>query len=287
MNTLTINSEATSQKLYLPDLHKHLLNADNYQHFIKGTLLCFCRRGTARMRINYTTYELRSNDILAILPTHLFHLEECSEDTLIEAIFYSDDYWLSISHSIDYTLLKHVEQHPHFTIPESGRSDVNTLLQMIHRHECHSEQNILNPQIELVVVRGLAYSLLMMLVSLIVKDSAPTPHLLTRKEVLTHDFFELLSQHYETERQVAFYASKLCVTPKHLSTMVKEVTRLPILEWINNVTILNIKHRLLTSTDTIQQISEDLNFQTPSTFVRYFRQHTGVTPSKFRSQPGR
>jgi AraC-like DNA-binding protein len=65
--------------------------------------------------------------------------------------------------------------------------------------------------------------------------------------------------------------------------MVKEVTHLSILDWINNVTVLNIKRRLLTSTDTIQQISEDLNFQTPSTFVRYFRQHTGITPAKYRT----
>jgi AraC-like DNA-binding protein len=65
--------------------------------------------------------------------------------------------------------------------------------------------------------------------------------------------------------------------------MVKEVTHLSIQEWINNVTVLNIKRRLLTTTDTIQQISEDLNFQTPSTFIRYFRQHTGTTPSRYRT----
>jgi AraC-like DNA-binding protein len=64
--------------------------------------------------------------------------------------------------------------------------------------------------------------------------------------------------------------------------MVKEVTHLSIQEWINNVTVLNIKRRLLTTTDTIQQISEDLNFQTPSTFIRYFRQHAGITPSRYR-----
>jgi AraC-like DNA-binding protein len=101
--------------------------------------------------------------------------------------------------------------------------------------------------------------------------------------VLVHDFFELLAVHYTTERRVAFYASKLCVTPKYLTTMVKEVTGLSILEWINNVTVLNIKRLLRTSQATIQQISEELNFQTPSTFVRYFRQHTGTTPLKYRN----
>jgi AraC-like DNA-binding protein len=111
-------------------------------------------------------------------------------------------------------------------------------------------------------------------------DMPPT---VSRKEELTRDFFQLLSEYFETERQASFYASKLYVTPKHLSTCVSEVTKLSILEWINTVTVLNIKRRLRTTNDTIQQISEDFNFQTASTFIRYFRQHTGTTPLKFRN----
>jgi AraC-like DNA-binding protein len=64
---------------------------------------------------------------------------------------------------------------------------------------------------------------------------------------------------------------------------VKDITKLSILDWINNVVILHIKRRLRTTNDTILQISEDLNFQTASTFIRYFRQHTGTTPLKFRN----
>ncbi|MBO8437436.1 MAG: helix-turn-helix domain-containing protein [Bacteroidetes bacterium] len=33
---------------------------------------------------------------------------------------------------------------------------------------------------------------------------------------------------------------------------------------------------------SVQQISELLHFQTPSSFVRFFRQHTGFTPSVYR-----
>jgi AraC-like DNA-binding protein len=265
-------------------LSKYLQNDESYLHIIKGTLLCFCRQGSVKIKVNYNTYTLHANDILAILPTHLFCIEECSDDVTIEALLFSDEFWVSISHSVDYTLLKIVEQCPYYTLPEAYREEVATLLRLIRSHEEANDVSAQNKSLEQTITGGLAFSLLMLLVSLIDKAKEITPHPLKRKEMLTHDFFELLSQHYETERQVAFYASKLCVTPKHLSTMVKEVTRLPILEWINNVTVLNIKHKLLTSTDTIQQISEELNFQTPSTFVRYFRQHTGTTPSKYRTE---
>jgi AraC-like DNA-binding protein len=272
-----------SQRLFVGDLREYLNGEDSYLHFIKGTILCFCRRGTARIKINYSSYEMKENEILAILPTHVFCLENNSDDVIIDTILYSDEFWASITHSIDYQLVKSVEQNPLTPIPEVSQGEVYTLLDLLKKHEADDGTSILNPDIERSVAGGLAFTLIMLLVSHIKRTDSDSIHHVTRKEILTHDFFELLSQHFETERQVSFYASKLCVTPKHLSTMVKEVTRLPILEWINNVTVLNIKRRLLTSTDTVQQISEDLNFQTPSTFVRYFRQHTGVTPLKYRS----
>jgi AraC-like DNA-binding protein len=218
--------------------------------------------------------------MLAILPTHVICIEHSSEDAVIEAVLYSDDYWVSLAHSVDYKLLKIVEHSPYLRLDEENRVEVFYLLDLIKKHEADDETNT---DIERYLAGGLAFALLMLLVSLLGKNNTYAPRPVTRKEMLTHDFFELLSQYYETQRQVAFYASKLCVTPKHLSTMVKEVTHLSIQEWINNVTVLNIKRRLLTTTDTIQQISEDLNFQTPSTFIRYFRQHTGTTPSRYRT----
>jgi AraC-like DNA-binding protein len=280
----TYNCERiNSQKLFISDLKSYLQDENSYLHFIKGALLCFCRKGEIQIKVNYTTFKLNENDILVILPTHMFYIEQYSENVVIEAILYSDEYWASISHSIDYKLIKAVEQNPYSSISEEHFDEVFTLLDLIKKHETAEKSSTLNPELERSVAGGLAFSLLMLLVSIMYIAKADMPHPVTRKEVLTHDFFQLLSQYYETQRQVSFYASKLFVTPKHLSTMVKEVTHLPIQEWINNVTILNIKHRLLTSTDTVLQISEDLNFQTPSTFVRYFRQHTGITPSKYRN----
>lgn len=271
--------QINSPKLFITDLRKYLSSDENYLHIVRGTLLCFCRKGEITIKVNYTTYNLKANDILSILPTHIFCLEEASEDAEVEGILYSDEYWASLSHSIDYKLIKAVEENPLSTLPEDGLSEAYTLLEMIKRHSQADEHE----DIERSVASGLAFSLMMLLVSYVEKVPKLAPRPTTRKETLTHDFFELLSQYYETERQVSFYASKLFITPKHLSTMVKEVTHQSIQEWINNVTVLNIKHRLITTTDTIQQISEDLNFQTPSTFIRYFRQHTGITPSKYRT----
>jgi AraC-like DNA-binding protein len=246
-------------------------------------LVCFCRSGEAVININYTTHLLKANEVLIILPTHIFWIESMTNDFRSDAIFYSEEYWTAIAQSINYPLLKAVELFPKVEISDENQGEVFGMVDMVRNHERKAFEKASVNEIELSIAGSLAYSVLMMGCLAIDSSHTDLPMAVSRKESLTRDFFDLLSQHYEQERSVAFYASELCVTPKYLSTMVKDVTKRSILEWINNVTILSIKHKLRTTNDTVQQISEDLNFQTPSTFIRFFRQHTGVTPLKYRN----
>jgi AraC-like DNA-binding protein len=212
------------------------------------------------------------------LPTHIFSIEDCSSDFKADALLYTNDYWSSVAQSINYSMLKKVEFHPLVNLTMDKQAEIYPLLRIIIEREKGDVSTI-----ERSIIGCIAYSLLMILAVTIDNCDTVLPRIVSRKEELTRRFFDLLSVHFETERQVAFYASKLCVTPKHLSMCVKEITKLSMLDWINNATILSIKRRLRTTNDTIQQISEDFNFQTASSFSRYFRQHTGMTPLKFRN----
>ena len=286
VRTTTYNCNVfDNTRMFIPNLLEYVRSDDSSMHIIKGMLLCFCRQGTAKVTVNYETYLLQKDDVLSILPIHMFAIERVTRDVVIEAVIYTDEFWASISQSVDYRLLKLVEHNPYAPIfAAESRAEIYTLLELIRRHDAMKDDDSRNQALERTITGGLAFSLLMLMVSHIehVRPESPRPS--TRKEVLVHDFFELLAQHYATERRVAFYASKLCVTPKHLTAMVKDVTHLSILEWINNVTVLNIKRQLRTTQATVLQISEELNFKTPSTFVRYFRQHTGTTPLKYRNR---
>lgn len=91
-------------------------------------------------------------------------------------------------------------------------------------------------------------------------------------------------QNYESQRRVSFYADKLCVTPKNLAKVVKGVTGHSVQEWINEVVVIEAKRCLKTSDMSVFQISERLHFMTPSSFVRFFRQHTGFTPLEYRKK---
>lgn len=105
---------------------------------------------------------------------------------------------------------------------------------------------------------------------------------LSRSENITERFYNLLKQYYKKERNVAFYADKLCITSKYLSLSVRETTGKPALQMIDDFVIAESK-ALLRSTDmTIDQISETMGFPNQSLFGKYFKRVTGFSPSAYR-----
>ncbi|MDR1631918.1 MAG: helix-turn-helix domain-containing protein [Dysgonamonadaceae bacterium] len=107
-----------------------------------------------------------------------------------------------------------------------------------------------------------------------------------KKDKLFDSFYRLILQHYKDSREVSFYAGKLCLTPKHLSVVIKKMTGKSAFEWINDYVILEAKSRLRATNMTIQQISEELNFPNQSFFGKYFKRMTGMSPKSYRGIPG-
>ena len=105
---------------------------------------------------------------------------------------------------------------------------------------------------------------------------------MTRQEQLTQDFFTLLLEHHERQHGVAFYADRLCISAKYLSSVVKSVTGYAPHTWINEAVVMQAKRKIRTTDRSIQQIAESLHFATSTSFVRFFRQHTGCTPLDYR-----
>jgi AraC-like DNA-binding protein len=81
---------------------------------------------------------------------------------------------------------------------------------------------------------------------------------------------------------VSNYAKKLCITAKHLSAVVKNVSGQSPTDIINSYVILDAKISLTTTDMTIQEISARLHFPNQSFFGRYFKQHTGLSPRQYR-----
>lgn len=135
------------------------------------------------------------------------------------------------------------------------------------------------------ISRSILYALILEICDLfrsMAEESADMPK--PKQETLSDDFFKLLAAHYRQEHTVEFYADRLNRTPKYLSGAIRKLTGRSVPEWIAANLIREAKNMLKVSDMTVLEISEELNFSSPSVFVQFFRRNTGVTPLQYRKQ---
>lgn len=103
-----------------------------------------------------------------------------------------------------------------------------------------------------------------------------------RAYAIFDQFIRLLSQHFKHERSVEWYSNEMCLTPKHLSEVVKQVSGKTAGQWITTMVIIEIKNLLKHTTLSIKEIAQDMNFPNQSFLGKYFKNVEGISPSDFR-----
>ena len=106
----------------------------------------------------------------------------------------------------------------------------------------------------------------------------------SHNEMLVERFLELVETYYKEQRGLEFYADKLCLTPKHLSKVIKTTSGKPANDLIDERVTLESKALLKSTNMTIQQISDELNFPSQSFFGKYFKRVTGMSPKEYKGK---
>lgn len=97
------------------------------------------------------------------------------------------------------------------------------------------------------------------------------------------EFLKLLNRYGSTQRTLAFYAGKIGVTPKYLSSLVSRETGRTSRQWFEEMTMSKARFLLKNTDMPIYLISDALNFPSPTNFTRYFHSSQKTTPLKYRN----
>ena len=87
-------------------------------------------------------------------------------------------------------------------------------------------------------------------------------------------------QHHD----VAYFAGKLCITPKYLSAVCKKQSGKTASDLINQVASNYIRHMLSSSDKSIKEIAADTGFTNLSFFGKYVRRELGMSPRDYRQK---
>lgn len=242
----------------------------------------FVSKGELTVTMDYLPYRVTQNMVL-----------ELSEKYMLNSIRVSHDakgYFIALSKSLFREIFTQV-----FTVPKEymafkrfnpmqklDTKDFQVMIEIIDR----LRNNI--RRVDHVFHRGMVMNeignFIMELIDISMKqvNLNTEGHRLGPNETFTMKFVNLIVANGRKWNEVSQYSTELCVTPVYLSRVIKSVTGKTAMEWINEARISEAKIMMRNGDISIQEISEELNFSDQSSFGKFFKKHTGMSPLEYR-----
>ena len=231
--------------------------------------------GRARVLISLIEYIFRPNYISLIAPGSIIQIIETSQDF--------DAHMMAIEHNF---------------LPVSGKEEFfahflqrkkNLLLPLTTTEQVQIgnfitvmwdvlQEPVFRKEVIQHLLAGLLYNIEYIAKNKGQSESSP----LTHQNDIFQRFISLVNTYCKTERNVSFYADKLCLTPRYLNTVIRQASQQTVMDWINQSIILEAKVLLKHSNRLVYQISDELNFPNPSFFSKFFKRMTGMTPQEYQ-----
>ncbi len=234
--------------------------------------------GEATIQINMKSHTVKPHTIVFFNPGAVIRSERVSSNAAGYFLAYSksfiNDIQVGLSTSFPIYMQFRISPILHVT-----QEDISEILQVFRlmKQLLHGDKRLYRNEI----VRSL-FTTAFYIIAEINKREQDQQSKRGRCEVIFDEFMQLLGQHCRRERNVGFYAEQLDLTPKYFSTAIKEVSGKTAARWIDEAVILEAKTLLKYSGQSIQEIATALNFSTQSFFGKYFKQHTGESPSRYK-----
>lgn len=246
-------------------------------HQIRGMGLCICLAGEVRISIDLKHYTVHKGEMFIILPGVVIQPIGRSDDFVGYVLGLKPDRVVEIDSSVGLQFYLTVRDNPCLALHDGDLQTLLELCDLIKKklqrtgHPYHRE-----------VVEHLILTLFYEISAICHRGQPLRQKARRRQEELFEKFLYLVATHYRTQRSLNFYAEQMCLTPKYLSSIIKQASGESATEWIIHTVIRNAQALLENSQLTVQQVADYLNFPTPSFFGQYFKKHVGMTPKEYR-----
>ncbi len=263
-----------------------ILSMLKYPVRFDGYIIFFLRKGHFSIDLNLNTYEVKPHSLLMNVPGNIIKISSYAEDHIGDAELYfvlaSREFMSDIRFDFNKLFQESLSlwKNPCITLNDQDLAlaeEYFTLARDILQSKQMNKREILGS-----LITSFTYVTMDVWTrELNEARKAQTPSS-ARMNQLFERFLALVTEHHNTERGMAFYADKLCLTPKYLSKLVKEASGRSGPAWIDSFVILEAKNLLKYSDKTIKEIVYTLHFPNQSVFYKFFKAHTGMTPSEYR-----
>lgn len=242
--------------------------------------IMICRHGKACVRVNFDDWELYDGAVLTLFPGDVVSLVR-HEEFEVEMLQYDAVMLREASLQLEQTVYEQLREDRCRQDSPVVTDIINSMFRLLHVYfdqvGCTCISQLVLLQLKAFFVGFHEYL-----------QRTPTIHrhdnCSPRTRQLFNRFMMLVEHEYKKSRDVNYYAALLNITPKYLTTIVRQMTGQTPKRIIDHYTVLQLRLCLQNSELSVKQIAWEFNFSDVSFFCRFFKRHTGVSPMQMREK---
>ena len=267
---------------------EHVFNSDISSPVrLDAVIFILCKYGKIAFSVDRKTYHLSKGSLLMLTKYHV--IENVQVDNNFEGVV------LTISRNFISSVVRDLSSVRKMTKAVKGRSepvlkleddemrDLTETIERIKKYlkkpgHTFRSQMVRNEVSNFFMDFGHFFRLRMN------ADNENTNKEESRGEEVARRFVHLLIEHFKEQHEVAFYARKLNMTTDNLSrTITSTLGKTPI-RCIAGLLVAEAKTLLHHPEATVKQVADELNFGDQSSFGKFFKKHTGMTPMEYKNE---
>ena len=252
---------------------------------VSGLTLFFTIEGNMTVDVNTNEYTLKPMSMLVLSKSSVVKILDISSDKIDAFYLYlSTQFLKDINIDLNVLNFNHIDRRPEPFIDNLSENEAKLLSGYMYLLFLNADTNgdtIYSKNVARSLTQALIYQMLQIGYNHSRQFESSEKNV-SRKMAYVKDFMGLVQTHHAKERSLAFYADKLFISPKYLSRIIKEATGRSAAEWIDDFVLIDAKNMLRFSSKNVQQVAYALNFSTQSSFGKFFKHLTGMSPSEYQ-----
>ena len=247
---------------------------------LEGVGIVLCYQGDFVFSLNGKKTVARKGEILFLPEGGSFRVVHQSDDLQVRFLFYRIEPIRKLlgNEVVAMSLYNRMTPEPHHLWVTGEEKELERYIELLDT----TLEDTSNPY-TIYEQKLLLLSLTHRLCAIYSRRFQPLGETMERKHEVFIQLIKLIEEHYTEQRSVEFYADKLCLTPKYLSALSKEVCGYTVQELVFKSVIRKAISLLKNTQKSAQEISNELNFPNPSYFGTFFKKQTGLSPQQYRN----
>lgn len=248
------------------------------------TTIVIIEKGSISIKSNELIHHYKKGNLGMIIPNNVYKVNAFTDDVKAYFILIDRD---ELNNQTSFAFNKYEMQQALRSsnnniekVSDNAFAHILNLCEQLFYYNQEEKEITFSQQIKLSLFTSLVY----ILVGDFLQGKGKDINILenSRKESITMKFLQLVSINFMKEKELKFYADKLLISSKYLSNTVREITNQPPSKFITEALLNNAKILLLSSDNSIKEISNELDFSDQYAFGKFFKKHTGLSPSNFK-----